>query len=834
MTDVARNDRFEPELQEEESSFKFENIYRIFILNWQWFILSVIICLGVAYLYLRYTSPVYNTAAKLIIKGDDQSNRRGGGSMYATIQNMSNLGTINYGIENEMQIITSSTIASQAVKDLKLYTSYWMEGKIKDRMLYKDQPLNVDVDPLHLEKLNYPITLQIKYENKKYHVTGLYRVPVDELYSTGPYSIDKTFTKLPATIKTRAGVITIEHNPALIKTVMNDGNVMKVTIVSPKSMAYRYVGALKVEQASKTSDVLNLSLSETNIQRGKDYLNQLAQCYNRQANEDKNEISRRTEEFINDRLSKITTELGTTEGELESFKKRNRLVELKINASSSVSSASSYEQKLAEANTQIALVNSLINVVNNSGNNTYEVFPANIGINDNSSTSLINTYNQIVLERNRLLRTASENNPSVTPLTSQLDDLKSSIRQALVQAKHTSEIQRNSIASQLGQYSGEISKTPEQERILTQIGRQQEIKSGLYLMLLQKREENSINLAATSDKSKLIEVPQYAGKISPKNNVIMLAALVIGIMIPAGILFLIQLFRFRIEGHDDVVSLTSLPIIADIATANEASKTKADIVVHENQNNMMEEIFRSLRTNIQFMLKEGQKTVMFTSGISGEGKTFTAANLAVSFALLGKKVVLVGLDIRKPRLSELFEIHNNHNGITRLLVKDNPTWDEIKAQIVPSGINDNLELLMAGPIAPNPAELISRESLDHITEKLREHYDYVLIDTAPVGLVTDTIHIGRVADITVYMCRADYTPKRTFEFINELARDKKLPKTAVVINGIDMSKKKYSYNYGYGRYGKYGRYFSKYGKYGSYGNYSHSHYGNANDNSIKK
>ena len=388
--------------------------------------------------------------------------------------------------------------------------------------------------------------------------------------------------------------------------------------------------------------------------------------------------------------------------------------------------------------------------------------------------------------------------------------------------------------------------------MLTQIGRQQDVKSGLYLMLLQKREENSISLAATADKGRLIDEPTAAGKVSPKSSMIMLIALLLGLAIPALILFLMSFFRYKIEGHDDVARLTKLPILADVAVASETAKTKADIVVHENKNNQMEEIFRAMRTNVQFMLAENEKVILFTSSTSGEGKTFNAANLAVSFALLGKKVILVGLDIRKPRLAELFEIDDHKHGITPLLTHDNPTWEQIQAQVLPSGINNNLDLLLAGPIPPNPTELIARTSLEVIFEHLRENYDYILIDSAPVGLVTDTLQIGRVADATVYMCRADYTPKESFNLINSLDADKKLPKMSIVLNGIDMSKKKYGYYYGYGKYGRYGRYgrygkysYGKYGKYsygtyggyggyGSYGNYAKSSYGDKNDTSIKR
>ena len=451
------------------------------------------------------------------------------------------------------------------------------------------------------------------------------------------------------------------------------------------------------------------------------------------------------------------------------------------------------------------------------------------------------------------MHAASETSPTVTPLTAQLDALTTSIKRAMRQAKLGMEIQRNSIAKQAAEYAGQIGNSPEQERVLTQIGRQQEVKSGLYLMLLEKREENSISLAATADKGKIIDAPSFIGKVSPKSSIIMLIALVLGLAIPAGILFLIEFFKYKIEGHEDVVKLTQIPVIADIPVASDAAKKegKADIVVHQNVNNLMEEIFRGLRTNIQFMLKSDEKVMMFTSSTSGEGKTFVASNISISLALLGKKVIMVGLDIRKPRLAELFQIDNHHNGITNLIVHDHNSWEDIQKQIVASSVNSNLDILMAGPVPPNPGELVTRASLDDIINQLKQHYDYVILDTAPVGLVNDSLQLGRLADLCVYVCRADYTPKASFGMINGLNAEKKLPNMCLVLNGVDLSKKKHSFYYGVGKYGKYGKYgnygsygsygkygkygkYGTYGQYGSYGNYSNSHYGNANDTSIKK
>ena len=775
-----------------KSLFNFQTVYMTLILNWKWFVLSLIICLGLASIYLRYTIPIYQTYAKLLIK--EENNSRGRNSLQYT----TNLGMVSNstGIDNEMEILKSSSIAIQAVKDLKLYTTYMSAGKVTNRLMYKTQPISVDIDPIHLDILTHPISLTITREGKKYHVEGTY-------YSTNPdapgkaYAIDKSFTALPAAIGTQAGILTFIPNST---TPMKDGEKVLVRISPPKAVAIGYAAGLSIAQSSKSTSIAVLTINDQSPERAIDYLKQLAICYNRQANEDKNEVAVRTEEFINGRLEKINTELGSTESQLESYKKANKMVELQMSANQALSNS------------------------------------------DQSAVSLINKYNEIVLERNRLLRSASENSPTVTPLTSQLDDLSSSIRRAMAQAKRSMDIQRNAVASQYGKYNSMIQQTPEQEKTMKQIGRQLEVKAGLYLMLLQKREENSISLAATADKGKLIDDPTVVGKVAPRSSTIYAGALAAGLAIPSVIFFLLSFFRYKIEGHDDVARLTRLPIIADVAVASETAKTKADIVVHENQNNQMEEIFRSMRTNVQFMLKENEKVISFTSSILGEGKTFIAANLAVSFALLGKKVVLVGLDIRKPRLAELFEIDDHRHGITNLLTKTVVTAADIQAQMLPSGVNDNLELLMAGPIPPNPAELLTRTSLDDIMDLLKRTYDYVIIDTAPVGLVTDTLQVGRVSNLTVYVCRADYTPKENFELINTLHAENKLPNICVVVNGIDLSKKKYGYYYGYGKYGRYAKYgyygkhgkYGRYNNYGNYGNYSNSHYSNENDTSVKQ
>ena len=828
-------------MQEEESSFDIRTIFTLIVLNWQWFLLSMFIFVCGALLYLRYATPTYQMSVKMLIK-EEQNNRRGGN----LLTNMQDFGimTNSTGLDNEIEILKSKRLALEAVKDLKLYTEYYSKGRIKEQLLYKTQPINVDMDPISLDSLYAKrriIQFKLEKEGNKYLVTSK-----DE---SCPF--EASFTNLPATVKTPLGSIIFTMGTGYVQG-MTDGQTMNIFIYPPMTKATLYTNALRVEPTSKLTTIAQITLTDANPERAADYLKQLALCYNRQANADKNEIAYKTEEFINSRLEKINAELGVTEGELESYKKRNNITQLRIDASQLLSQSSNYTAKLAEANTQIQLLDYLREYVAEP-RNQYQIIPSNVGLTDPVSSSLIASYNKEVQDRNRLLEAASETSPQVMTLTNTLDRLQASINDALIQARKAADIQRQGVQQQYNLYQDKVANTPEQERILTQIGRQQEVKSGLYLMLLQKREENSISLAATADKGRLIDDPSYGGKVSPKSPIILLAAIVLGFALPLLLTYVLQFLRYKIEGHEDVMRLTKLPIVADVAVANESAKSAAGIVVHENKNNQTDEIFRSMRTNIQFMLTENQKVILFTSSQSGEGKTFNAANLAVSFALLGKKVILMGLDIRKPALGRLFNITDRQKGITSLLAKDHVSEEDLHSQISPSGITSNLDLLLAGPIPPNPTELLARHTMSDIVDMLRKEYDYIVMDTAPVGLVTDTLQIGRCADVTCFVCRADYTPKTNFGLINSLHTEKKLPNMCIVINGIDMSKKKYGYYYGYGKYGKYGRYgygygygrygrygygsyggYGGYGSYGGYGNYSDSHYGNKNDDSIKK
>lgn len=850
MTDEKKMslEELEDLLEENEavsgSRFNFATIYAMLVLNWQYFLFSLIIFVCGALLYLRYTEPTYKVSARLLIK--DQDKKRNANQM---LSNMLDLGimTNSSGIDNEVEVLQSRVLLRDVVKDLKLYSTYRRKGRVHDALVYGKQPVNAELDPVHLDSLDKEyieggfissMKLKIYRKDTTYVVEGTVYQPdpaggrIKTVFSKNPLS-------LPMSYNTELGTLTLTTSP---RYKLKENEVYYVTIVPPMVTATQYLDAMTVEPTSKLTDIAMVTLKDKNIQRGMDFLRHLAECYNRQANADKNEIALRTEEFINDRMARINEELGSTESQIEKFKQQSGTTGLSVDAAQAVQMSNQFSARLSEANSQIQMLDYLREYVNNPKNKN-QIIPSNVGLTDGASTQLIANYNKAVQDRNRLLTAASEEAPQVQTLTETIEGLQSSIQTALLQARRSADINRQSIATEYGKYQGRISSAPVQERVLNQIGRQQDVKSGVYLLLLQKREENSISLAATADKGKLIDEPLFEGKVSPRRMLILLGALVLGFGIPFFIIWLLDLFRYKIEGHDDVARLTTLPIIADVAVANDAVKTSAGIVVHENKNTQMDEIFRSLRTNINFMLKEGEKTILFTSSTSGEGKTFCAANVATSFALLGKKVVLCGLDIRKPALGRLFGVSDRTLGVTSLLTKDKVTMAELQQQIVKSGANDNLDLLLAGPVPPNPTELLARDTFHQVVELLQKQYDYVIFDTAPVGLVTDTLQIAAYANVSILVCRADYTPKSSFGLLNNLSKEGKLPNACIVLNGIDMSRRKYGYYYGYGAYGKYGRYgygrygysnYGQYGSYGQYGRYAQSHYGQENDNSVKQ
>ncbi len=793
-----KEELYDDTFEEKEEQTDIKAILFKYIIRWPWFVASIIICITCAWLYLKQSTPVYNITASVIIKDKEK-----GGTTENEFSGLEELGLLNSSknIDNEIEILRSKSLIKDVVNELGLYIKYSTSKGFKNIELYKTSPILIHYSSKDAEVLDAPMQLSINYQKSGQIYVNL----ITDKGNDSEKNISKNYAKLPAVLSSEKGTITFMSNPQV--PITEDGD-LEITILPSLSAAKGYHSVLLIEPTSKTTSVATISIKNTNKKRGEDFINKLVEMYNRDANNDKNEISQNTARFIDERISVINQELGSTEQELENFKRKSGLTDLSSDAQLAIAEKSGYEKLCVENGTQLNLIKYLSDYLNKP-ENANTTLPVNVGLDDEALTSLISQYNALILERNRLRRASSDSNPVVRRLDSNIDDMHASLLTTINSVYKGLLITKADLDRQAGKYAGQISNAPAQERRFVSIQRQQEIKAGLYLMLLQKREENNIALAATANNAKIIDdaladdVP-----ISPNKKIIYLAALVLGFGIPVAIIYILSLLSYRIEGHSDVERLTRVPVIGDVPLND--SDEKYAIAVRENDNDIMAETFRSLRTNLLFMLGDpDKKVILVTSTTSGEGKTFIASNLAVSLALLGKKVVIVGLDIRKPGLNKVFHISHKERGITQYLVA--PQSTDLRSMIQSSDLSANLHILPGGTIPPNPTELLARKSLDDAIELLKKDYDYIVLDTAPIGMVTDTQLIARVADISVYVCRADYTHKNDYQLINELYANKRLPGLCTVINGLDMKKKKYGYYYGYGKYGRYYGYGKKYG-----------------------
>ena len=784
-------------MEQSEEQFNIQEILFRCLVHWPWFVFSVIVCIACAWGYLRLTTPVYNISATVLIKDDKKG---GGTSVSSELERMGLDGFVSSSgnVDNEIEVLRSKSLSEEVVNNLGLFVTYMDEDELPKKELYQTSPVLVSLTPQEADKL--PGRMEVAMTLQP---TGV----MDVQMKVGDKEYRKEFEKLPAVFPTDEGTVAFFVNNDTLSAVRPESVTKERHITAfinrPFSVAKGYASSLSIAPTSKTTSVVVISLKNTNPRRGRDFINKLLEMYNINANNDKNEVAQKTAEFIDARIGIISKELGSTEQDLENFKRTAGITDLSSEAQIALTGNAEYEKKRVENQTQINLIVDLQKYLQGS---EYEVLPANVGLQDGGLVGAISRYNEILIERNRLLRTSTESNPAIVNLNTSIRAMRSNVQATLDATLKGLQITKADLDREASRYSRRISDAPTQERQFVSIARQQEIKAGLYLMLLQKREENAITLAATANNAQIIDAAiADDNPVSPKRMMVYLVALFFGMGIPVGIIYLIGLTKFKIEGRADIEKLTSLPVVGDIPLADEKS---GSIAVFENKNNLMSETFRNVRTNLQFMLENGKNVILVTSTISGEGKSFVSSNLAISLSLLGKKVVIVGLDIRKPGLNKVFNIPQKDHGITQFLT--NPSMN-LMDLVQPSDINRNLFILPGGAVPPNPTELLARDGLEKAIETLKTNFDYVILDTAPVGMVTDTLLIGRTADLSVYVCRADYTRKAEFTLVNELSENKKLPNLCVAINGLDLQKKKYGYYYGYGKYGKYYGYGKRYG-----------------------
>lgn len=757
----------------EENNFSLREHIERYAMQWKWFALGILIMLSLAYFYLRYSVPQYKASITISIKDE----KKGGISELAAFSDLGMLSGNKSNVDNEIEILKSRTLIQNAVKQLGLNISYLNVGRVNSAEIYKDAPIEIAFS---------------KVSDGFYKKSHLYRV---ESNSDSKFTFyDDAGTKIG---DYNFGQI-IDHKGEKLVVLKKQGHKssawnnfsINIAIYPLETIADSFKARLAVMPLSKTTSIVELSLVDPVPQKAEDFLNALIAIYNENAIADKNFISENTSKFIEQRLVLITDELDGVEKEAEVFKKTNRITDITADAGLFMQNASEFEKREIEIETQLKVVKSMSDFVAKS--NDSDLIPANILTSDTKSAGLIEQYNQLVLERNRLLKSAGPNNAVVQNINNKIAALKATIQSSFVQQKTALEINRKDLAKQNAIVSGKISQVPTLERESRVLGRQQQIKETLYLYLLQKREETAISLAVTEPNAKVIDSAlAIKSPISPKRSIIYFGALLLGLLIPFVIIYLIDLLDTKIKSRFEIESKFAVPFLGDVPT----SESHNEIITASSRTGAAEAL-RIIRTNLEFMLNQVPdgvaKTIFVTSTLPKEGKTFIAVNLAGTIALSGKKVLLLGLDIRNPKLNDYLQLPNK--GITNYLsAKDVKMADYIVKQ---DGFED-FHVFPAGVIPPNPAELLMNKKVDDLFAELKKQYDYIVVDTAPVSLVTDTLIIAKHADTFVYVVRANYLDKRMLHIPERLYKERKLPNMGLLLNDTQTNKG-YGYGYGYG------------------------------------
>ncbi|MDO9039436.1 MAG: polysaccharide biosynthesis tyrosine autokinase [Lutibacter sp.] len=765
------NNQFNP-IDDNDESFNLREQLENYLFHWKWFVLGVAIALIGAFFYLRYTPNQYTVSTTILV---DDKNSGGLASELSAFSDLGLMGSSKASLDNEMELLKSKSLAERVVKSLGTNVKFYKQGTvIKSELYSKSAPIKINFfspDSI-FHKLNTSFTVKITSEST---------FTLKDL--EGDKSKDHNFGDL---IKTSFGEMSITP---LKQGKFKDDEEVIVQIVPFESVVNRYRNALQIQPISKQASVLRISLTDPVKGKAEEILNSLVSQYNNDAVEDKNLTAKNTNDFINQRILIVNEELSNVEKGAEKFKTSNQLTDLATEAGLAVQSKSLVEKEVLQLNTQLKLAEYVSDYVNA---NPGELIPANLGIGDASVDGNTTKYNQLVLERNRILKGSSEINPVIVNLNGQIKNLEESIKQSLVNSKTALKISLNAIKGQQSKFASTISEVPKQERMFRDMQRQQQIMETIYLYLLQKREENAITMAVTLPSAKIIDTAYGSNiPVSPKRNIIYLAALLLGLLIPFGVIYILTLLDNKIHTRKDLESVVNAPILGDVPNTKSGDK----IVVSDSDRSSIAESFRLLRTNINFMLtgvKHGGKTIFVTSTISGEGKTFVSINLAAVLALTDKKILLIGADIRKPKIGEYLDL-KYEKGLTHFLMDS-----ALKVtDIIESVSALNFDFISSSLIPPNPSELLMNGRFEEVLAYGKQHYDYVIVDTAPVNLVTDTLLLSHLADMFIYVVRANYLDKRLLSIPKMMYEEKRLPNMAMLVNGTDLERG-YGYGYGYG------------------------------------
>lgn len=760
-----------------EKSFDFIGLFIKYLSFWKWFLISLVVCISIALIYIKYTLPTYNVQTSVLF----QDSRRGSGSTAAGAFDGMGLITQTSNVDNEMKMLGSALIAEKVVRELENYTSYTQLGSFLNIIPYKEKVLYGNQSPIHitlsqemLNKLQSAIKLEVLVRpNGTFEFSGKH--------------LDKSFI-IKSSLTDSIVVFPFGEIKA-IKTgfIPTEDMLLEVIIQHPLSVGTRLINSVLMEVASMTTSVVTLSITTQNGQEGKDFLEHLIEVYNREMLNDQLKLADKTSEIIDGHLAQLSDELSTVDSQAEDYKQSQGITDLANQSQLYNVQSSGVEQRLLDVETQLSIVSDLYNFVQNQDPSN-QLLPANSGISSQSLNTMIGNYNNLVLQRTKLSRVASSSNQAMIDLSNQIESMYRSVRSSLQNETKNLQISVRDLRQQLGADRAKLRAVPRQQRIYSDITRQQGVKESLFLFLLQKKEEKYMNMATAEPNTKLIDNIRVLGIVSPNKNMSLLIAVFLGLLIPVIIIRLKELMRYQISHKGELTEMSNVPVLGEIPKTLETSK----MLIKEEGNDSFTEMVRLLRANLLFIIDSVDKKVInMVSSISGEGKTFVTINLATSLALLDKKVLIIELDIRKPKFGLYLDIPND-GGMT-LFLSGHQTANKL---IRPSGIHPNLSMINAGPVAPNPNELLAKSKLDELIKDLREQFDFIIIDTAPVGLVSDSLMLNRIADINLYIVRADYTPKKNIVDATIIYNEEKLNNMYFILNSVDFNKRYYKYGYG--------------------------------------
>lgn len=748
-----------------------------YLRHWKWFVLGVIVSFGLAFLYLRYTTPNYSAATSILIKDNKKS------GISAELEAFKDLGIIGGGSsnnpDNEIEILKSRKVIRNVVDTLELDVYYYVSGRVVESEVHKDlSPVKIDF---------------IDNDSISYRKDTLFNIKVLDSRS---YELQNLEGK--TTSSHQFGEI-VDNKIGTFKVVKNDVkskeayNLVSVKIRPKYRVVDSYRARISITPVNKNSSVLILRLQDPVRRKAEDFLNELVRQYNIDAINDKNQVSEKTKDFIDTRLEAVGLELGKVQDDAKDYKILKDFTGLPSEVQLAFESLKESNKDIIELQMELSWAERIEELLNQESEKE-DILPTGLGFDDSSISQAIRNYNQLILLRNKTQLSAGEKNPVLRQIKSNIENQKSNLLRSISNVTSSLELQLQQLKKEETKVLSRVKSIPENERGYLDIARRQEIMAGLYSYLLKKKEETDISLAVTVPNAKIIDLAYSSSvPVSPKRKIIYMAALLLGLIIPFLIIYLFELLDTKVHNKQDVESELSVPFLGDIPK----SDSKEKIIIGSDIRSSTAEAFRLIRTNLDFMLasnRKQSKSIFVTSTTSGEGKSFISINLAATLALSGKKVLLLGMDLRAPKVTEYLGIPER-KGVTNYITDEDILLEDLIFNIPQI---KGLDIIASGVIPPNPAELLMTKRVDNLFTIVKQEYDIVLVDTAPVNLVTDTLLIGKYADMFMYVVRANYLDKRLLGVPQELYNEKKLPNMAIVLNDTDPKR---SYGYGYGGYG---------------------------------